>query len=107
MKILEQHPDGSKTIQYESGDRIVFVKDANEGGFLGAKKGERGTVIRGAGIEEKHPSIAFLYVQTDQSKADGYGTIHVAPWDVELYVPCCQGWGRHDITCALYGKVKS
>lgn len=25
----------------------------------------------------------------------------------EAHKSCCQGWGRHDITCALYGTVKT
>jgi len=80
MKILATYEDGSRTVQYEPGDRVLFVKDANGGGFLGAEQGETGTVIHGARPDDKYPSTAFLDVQTDERN----GTIHVAPWDVTL-----------------------
>jgi hypothetical protein len=84
MKILIVHDDGTKTVQYEPGDRVVFTRNVNGGDFLGAKIGQKATVIRGAQPGDQWPSIAFLDVQTDEDKAADYGTIHVAPWDVEL-----------------------
>jgi hypothetical protein len=83
MRILETHADGSRTLLYESGDRVFFPADANGGGFLGAKAGQKATVIRRKQSEERFQSIAFLEVQTDEMKAGGWGVITVAPWDIE------------------------
>ena len=84
MKVLIEHGDGSKTVQYEPNDRVRFTRDVNGGGFLGAQKGELGTVIRGAKDDDKWPDLAFLDIQTDSKKEFGYGTISAAPWEVEL-----------------------
>ncbi len=85
MKILEQFGDGSRRLLYEPGDRVVFPKDVDGGGFLGAKAGEKATVIRRKrpASFEKYESLLFLEVQTDAMKADDWGVITVAPWDVE------------------------
>lgn len=84
MKVLIAHDDGSKTVQYEPRDRVRFTRDVNDGEFLGAKKGELGTVISGARVDDKWPAIAFLDIQTDEAACSGYGTISAAPWEVEL-----------------------
>lgn len=84
MKIIEQYSDGSQNILYEPGDRVTFPKDANGGGFLGAKAGEKATVIRRKLSEPRFETIAFLEVQTDDMRDGGWGVITVAPWDVVL-----------------------
>lgn len=84
MRVDQVHGDGSRTIILEPGDRIIFPKDVNGGGFLGAKKGEKATVINRRWSKPEFESIAFLEVQTDDMKAGGWGVITIAPWDCEF-----------------------
>jgi hypothetical protein len=84
MKVLQQYDDGSQTVQYEVGDRVVFKKDQFIGSWRVDSKGDRGTVIRAARLDAKYPSLAFLDVQSDKAKEGGWGTTHVPPWDLEL-----------------------
>jgi hypothetical protein len=83
MKILETYDDGSQTILYEPGDRVVFTRHSVLGGVAFAKQGETGTVIS-RDQAERESSISFLRVQTDAMKAGGWGTVHAAPWELEL-----------------------
>lgn len=99
VKILQKYRDGTRTIVLEAGDRVRFPKDTNGGGFLGAKAGECGTVISRVDSDARFQSIAFLDVQTDSARAGGWGTIRVAPWDVEHVPP--EGWTRLEAYLSL------
>ena len=68
-------------VQYEPGDRVVLLKDHYIGEWMTDKAGSHATVVR---VSKGRPPVAFLDIQTDTSKAGGYGTIHVAPWDITL-----------------------
>lgn len=81
MKIIETFKDGSQMLLFEAGDRIVFPKDVRGGGFLGAKAGEKATVIRRKPAI-RFETLAFLEVQTDSMREGGWGVISVAPWEV-------------------------
>lgn len=84
MKILAQYDDGSRTVLYEAGDRVRVKKD-QRCSFGFGKKGDLATVIRRdrPRVEGQPSSIDFLDIQTDQMKDHQYGTLHVAPWDLE------------------------
>lgn len=83
MKVLIAHADGTKTIQYEVGDRVVFVRE-QDCMFGFGKIGDHGTVTRAASSDERHPSIAFVEVQTDEQRDGGWGALTVAPWYLKL-----------------------
>lgn len=84
MRILEKYPDGSQTVVYEPGDRVIILKSQYIGGWKVDSAGDIGTVIRGARPDDKHPMLSFLDVQSDKAKAGNWGTTHVPPWDVAL-----------------------
>ena len=86
MRVEVEHPDGSRTIVLEKGDRVRFRKDMFIGTWKVDKAGELGTVIRSDADRKdcKYPSIAFLDVQSDRARTGGYGTTHCAPWDLEF-----------------------
>jgi hypothetical protein len=83
MKILEQHGDGSQTIQFEVGDRVRLKKNQAGSDWL-VKAGDLGTVIRAAKPDEKYPSTAFVDFHSDKAKKYEYGPVSVPPWDLEL-----------------------
>lgn len=85
MKVLEQYEDGSRTVLYEPGDRVRLLKVPHHADWL-ANAGEIATVIRRdrPRVEGQPTCIDFLDVQTDAMKAGGWGSVHVAPWDVEI-----------------------
>lgn len=85
MKVLAEYADGSRTVLYESGDRVRLLKVPHHANWL-AKAGEIATVIRRdrPRVEGQPSSIDFLDIRTDAAVAGGWGTIHVAPWDVEI-----------------------
>jgi hypothetical protein len=87
MTILETFKDGSRTLLFEVGDRITFPRDVNGGGFLGAQRNERATVIRRKPASSEFESIAFLEVQTDSMRNGGWGVITIAPWECEYLGP--------------------
>lgn len=88
MIIVQEHDDGSRTVIYEPGDRVRFKKD-QRCSFGFGKEGDLGTVIRRdrPRVEGQPTSIDFLDVQTDSMKEGGWGSIHVAPWDLEFIEP--------------------
>jgi hypothetical protein len=85
MRVLVTHSDGSRTIAYDPGDRVRFVKDYKSA-ILYAKAGELGTVTSVEKSMRVCESIAFLHIWTDKAKATEWGTMMVPPWYVE-YVP--------------------
>lgn len=87
MQIIETFKDGSREILLEVGDRVRFTRDGDSA-LHWAPIGAKGTVVR-RDYSEKHPTIAFLWVQTDAMKRGGYGSLHVPPWYLE---PIEIGW---------------
>lgn len=84
MIVEQEHLDGTRTVIYEPGDRVRLRKVPHHASWL-AKAGELATVIRRdrPRIEGQPTCIDFLDVQTDAMKAGGWGSIHLAPWDLE------------------------
>lgn len=85
MQVLKEHPDGTRTLLYEPGDRVRFRKTAQ--GWLWPEVGALGTVVRrdkpGAWNDYQPSSIDWLEVQTDYMKEHGFGALRVPPWYLE------------------------
>lgn len=85
MQILVEHEDGTKTILFERGDRVCFIR-TNTHEWMFPEVGALGTVIRRSRPHPKNngnpSSIDFLDVRTDEMAAGGWGTIHVPPWNL-------------------------
>lgn len=81
MKILKTYPDGSQTILYEVGDRVVLKEVPYHARWL-ASPGEHAIVGAWWHRSPKSP-IDFLEVRTDAMVRGKWGALKVAPWDVE------------------------
>jgi hypothetical protein len=85
MIVQAEYEDGTRTVIYEPGDRVRLLKVPHHAAWL-AKVGEIATVIRRdrPRVEGQPTSIDFLDIRTDAMAAGDWGTIHVAPWDIEI-----------------------
>lgn len=83
MQVIERFDDGTQSVLFDPGDRVVFIHDGHSRCKHPYKAGDRGVVVHRE-YNELCPTKGLLEVKLDRAGADTIEVSRVPPHHVDL-----------------------